>query len=62
MTALDRDWAKYAALIEERWRGLSDGDRLKLMALCCADCGAITAASEDGQPAKPCWCHLPVAR
>ena len=53
--ATEERLAEYAKLIEERWRGLSDGERLTLMGLCCRDCGAITAA-KDGVPAKPCWC------
>jgi len=39
--------AKYARLIEERWRSLSDGERLTLMALCCRYCGTLEL---------PCWC------
>jgi hypothetical protein len=38
---IDARLAAYAALIEERRRSLSDGERLTLMALCCTECGAL---------------------
>jgi hypothetical protein len=31
----------YATLIEQRWRVLSDGERLTLMEMCCRGCGAL---------------------
>lgn len=37
----DEQLAKYAKLIEERWRALSDGERVTLMTQCCPRCGAL---------------------
>ncbi len=33
-----REWARE---IESRWRQLSDGERVTLMALCCTGCGTL---------------------
>jgi hypothetical protein len=48
--------AEYARTIEQRWRSLSDGERIMLMRLCCVRCGAL----HDGRqhiaiPQSPPW-------
>lgn len=50
--------ARYAALIEQRWRNLSDGERLRLMTLCCRACGAIAKRYAADQT-PPCACPKP---
>ncbi len=37
--------------IEGRWRGLSDDERMSLIAMCCVGCGQITKA-QDGSPPR----------
>lgn len=38
--ALD-EWRTYYDTLIERWRSLSDGERLTLIAQCCPRCGAL---------------------
>ncbi len=45
-------------LIEQRWREMSDGERLRLMALCCRECGAIAKRHAADQTPR-CDCPKP---
>lgn len=45
--------AAWRALIEQRWRELSDGERLRLMALCCRECGAIVLLDKGEEETAP---------
>lgn len=50
MIDIDKQLDSYALMIEQRWRALSDGERLRLMGMACSRCGALT-----GRPGKaPC--------
>lgn len=49
-STLEERLVAYAILIEGRWRGLSDGERLRLMALCCRECGAIAGKCDCPSP------------
>lgn len=53
--ALEAKLAEYARRIEQHWRGLSDGERLRLMELCCKGCGAVEHKL-DGSPRQRCYC------
>ena len=58
MSALEIKLGQWAALIEQRWRELSDGERLRLMALCCRECGAI-AKRHAADRTPRCDCPSP---
>jgi len=45
---IEQRLAAYARLIEERWRALSDGERLTLMGMACRGCGSLDTGCQ-------CW-------
>lgn len=53
---MEADLAAWSQLIEQRWREMSDGERLRLMALCCRECGAIAKRYAVDQ-APRCECE-----